>query len=125
VAAGDKEAERRERDTGIFEKGGLEMGGEVADADQGLLEIIREALGKREADEERSNEARALGHGKKVDRVQTDVRAGQAFADDGIDRPDVLARGEFGNDPAVGRVDFILGEDDIAQDLGSRGKKGT
>ena len=105
---------------GILEEAGLEMGFEVVDADERLLMVIGQALGEGQADEERADEPGPLGHGVEVDRLEPDAGPRQRLADDGRDRLDVLARGELGDDPAVRRVDLVLGQDDVAEDLGRR-----
>ncbi len=68
MPARNEEAEHRIGDAGILEERGLEMGFEMVDADQRLLMEIGEAFGKREADEERADEAGPLGHGVEIDR---------------------------------------------------------
>ena len=51
---------------------------------------------------------RPARHGDRVDLGQGQVRRGQCLLDDSIDRLDVLARGDLGEDAAVLRVQVDL-----------------
>ena len=120
MSAGNDQGEHRKGDIPVFEKRGFDMGLDMVDPEERLSKIIGQPFGEGEADEKRADEARSLGHGKMIDLLEGDAGAVQAFADDVVDRFEVLARSELGDDAAVGRVDFVLGENDIAQDSSRR-----
>ncbi len=101
------------------------MGFEMVDAEERLLMVIGQALGEGQADEERADEPGPLGHGVEVDLGDAHPRPRQGLADDGRDRTDVLARGQLRDDPAVRRMDLVLRQDDVAEDLrGARASEG-
>ena len=120
VAARDEETQHGKGDARILEEAGLEVGLEVVDAEERLLVVIRQTLGKGQPDEERADEPGPLGHGVEIDGLEADARPPQRFADDGRDRLDVLPRRQLGYDAAVRRVNLVLGQDDIAEYLGRR-----
>ena len=68
-------------------------------------------------DEQRADQAGALRYGYAVDVVQRHPGLVQRLADDGRDELEVAARGNFGDDPAVPRVELRLRGDHVCQDV--------
>ena len=102
-----------------FQEDGVDVAFEVVDSDEGLVEGEGEGFGVEDADEERAGEAGAFGDGDSVEIGEGDAGLGDGLADDGDDVAQVLARGELGDDSAVGGVKGDLGGDDVREDLGA------
>jgi hypothetical protein len=77
---------------------------QVADGDQRQAACEGERLGGGEADQQRSDQARALGDGDGADLVEPDPGLVQRPLDDGHAQLQVAARGHLGHDPAVAGV---------------------
>ena len=75
----------------------------------------RDRLRAREADEQRADQARALGGGHQLDLVQAAAGPRQGLVDDGVDQLEVVARGDLGHDPAEAGV-LLLGGDHVGAD---------
>ena len=72
-------------------------------------------LAGRDADEQRADQARALGDGDRLDVVQRRPGLGQRVVDHGVDELEVVARGDLRHDAAVAVV-HALGGDDVGAD---------
>src|SRR4030042_6339119 len=71
-----------------------------------------------------AEKAGSLSHGKGTDVAGRKRSPLQTLGHDIPDRPEMLARGQLGNDTTEWGVDFVLGEDDAAQDLAFRRDNG-
>ena len=82
---------------------------EMMDADRGHVQCECEASGEGRANQEGTREARPLGIGDGIDLRELAACACGYFASKRHDPPDVVARGEFGNDATVVLVHRNLG----------------
>ena len=98
----------------IVDEGRMEMRLDVVYSDQRNAERLREPLRRVEPDDERRREARTVGNGDCIYRL-----AFHRVADDLRDLLDVRARGDLGNDAAVGLVQGDLRVDDVGEDFAS------
>ncbi len=112
-----------ERDVGIggrfggprqLQVDGEQMPVEMVHADDREVARPRERARRLDAGEKRADEPGALGHGDRVDGFQPSRRL-DGFPDDGEDRAEVRARGQLGDDAAIGRVEGDLGGDHVRQ----------
>ena len=85
---------------------------EVVDAHDGHAPAEGERLGRRDADQERTHQARAGRHRHGVEVVPGHTGLVQRALDDGGDRLDVGAAGQLGDHPAEGRVQVDLARHD-------------
>ena len=88
---------------------------QVADGDQRQAAREGQRLGGGEADQQRADQAGALGHGDGVDAVESDAGVVQRPLDHGHAQLQVAARGDLGHDPAVAGVQLGLGGDHARQ----------
>src|SRR4030065_1379488 len=117
MTARDEEGESGKTEVRVFEEGGLHVGLKMINAEERLLVVIGQTFSKGQADEEGPDEAWPLGHGKGIDVSGRKRGPLQTLGHDIPYGPEMLPRGQFGNDSTVGRMDLVLGENDAAQDL--------
>jgi len=115
MATGDNKGQARERDIPLLQESSFNMGLEMIYPDKRLLKIISQALGKRKPDKKRADESWTLGHSIGIDFVKLEPSPAQAFPDNEINGAQVLARSKLRNNPSIGRMNLILGENNIAQ----------
>ena len=115
VAAADQKGKHGVFNLRIFNEHGMNMGLQVIDRDQGQVPGIGQPLGEREPDQEGSDQTRSLGDPQAVDPPHLHACALQSLGHDIRDGTDVLAGSKLRHDPAVRRMDLILGEHDIAE----------
>ena len=101
----------------LLEEGGVDVTLEVVDADQRLLLGVRHGLGRRASDEERADEAWALGHRDAVHVAEGHPGVVQGAPDHRHDHLGVPAGRQLRHDTAVGRVDVVLRRHDAREDL--------
>ena len=89
----------------------------MVDGDERLVEGEGQSFGVADADEECSGESGALGDGDGVDGIVGSIRFGERLADDGDDGAEMLARGQFRYDAAVGFVSGELRGDYVRDEL--------
>ena len=94
---------------------------EVVDGDERQAARPRESLRGRQADEERTDQSRALGDGDTIDVLEARVRLRECLADYRRDQLEMAARRDLGHDAAVGRVQLRLRGDDAGADLAVAG----
>ncbi len=94
---------------------GQEVPVEVVDAYDGQAAAVGDRLGGREPDEQRTDEARPLGHGDRIHVVEAVGQGGEGPFEHRDDGTQVGAGGELGNDPAVGRVQADLARHGVRQ----------
>ena len=128
VAAGNDEADGRQLGPFPcfvrFEEDGMNVAFEMIYRDQRLVERLGQRFGVSDADEERADEAGALGHSDGVDFLERELRLCKSFADDRHDLAKVFTRGEFRDDAAVLAVNVDLGGDDGRKDFAAVGDDG-
>ncbi len=100
-----------------LEKHGVNVAFQVVDWHERLAEFGGQDLAVRYSHQERTDEAGPLGHADSIDVSKIEARLEKRLAHDGNDLPQVLARGEFGNNAAVLAVNVELRGDDARQDL--------
>ena len=122
AAAGDQAQERRLDRVGREVVGG-HVAVQVVDGRERQPAGGGERLGGGDADEQRADQAGALGHGDRLDVVQRRARLLQRVVDDHVDQLEVVARGVLGHDAAEAVVD-PLGGDDAGADLAVAGHDG-
>ncbi len=83
---------------------------EVVDAGQRQPGGGRDALGRRDPDQQRADEPRALRDGHQLHDAQRGAGAPQRVVDDVVDQLEVVARGDLGHDAAVAVVDALRGD---------------
>src|SRR5438132_10389369 len=115
VAAGYDQAEDRRVEVRLLEQRGEDMGGEVADPDHRQLARPGDRLPEVDADEQATNQAGAPGYGDTVDLLPAGRRGLQGALDHRHKRLKVGARGKLRHDPAVGRVQRILGTNHVRE----------
>ena len=84
-----------------------------------------EALGRRDADEQRADEPGSLGHGDERDVVEAAPRQAQRVLDDRVDELEVMARRDLRHDAAEAIVDALRGDDRRQHLAGVRDDRGT
>jgi hypothetical protein len=82
---------------------------EVVDGRERQSPCPRERLGCRETDEERSDQARPLGDGDRVDVVEARSGFAERLLDNGCDELEMPARCDLRHDAAEPRVQLRLG----------------
>ena len=105
VAAGGEQAQERRLDRVRLQVVGGHVAVQVVDRRQREPARGGEGLGGGDADEQRADQARALGDGDQLDVVERGARAGERVVDDGVDQLQVMARGDLGHHAAVAVVD--------------------
>jgi hypothetical protein len=93
------------------------MAQEMIDSYKGNPENVGKGLGRRDSDQQGTDESRSLGHGDRVDPGESHPGVGTRFFDDREDRLDVLAGGKLRDNPPVLSVQRYLGGDDAGEDL--------
>ena len=120
VAARGEQAQERRLDRVGREEVGGDVALEVVDGRQRQPPRGGQALGGGDADEQRADQARALGDRDQLGVVERGARLGEGVVDDRVDELEVVARGDLGHDAAVAVVD-ALGGDDVRADLAGAG----
>ena len=115
VAAGDEEQEIGKGET-VGQAGGQRVALEMIDRKQRLAGGERDRLGRGQADEDAADEAGAGGRGDRVDVGEAEARLAKRRGDDAVERLDMGARGDLGDDPAEGGMVGDLREHDVGQD---------
>ncbi len=90
---------------------------QVVDGEPGFAEADGEALGGGGAEHERGGQAGAARRGEGVHIFQGDPGGGEGAPDDGPERAEMIARGDFGDDAAGGGVEGDLRGDFAGQEL--------
>jgi hypothetical protein len=116
VAARDHQGQRGQRDVGRGQERGLEVPGDVVDADQRFAVDEGDRLRHLQPHQQRAHEARALGDRDRVEGRVVEPGLGHGAAHHGHDVLDVVARRQLGHHPAVGRMDRDLGGDHVRED---------
>ena len=129
VAAGDDEGEHGKLQfvvalLALLQQHGVNVAFEVVDGDQRLVEGEGESFGVADADQQGSGESGALRDGDGVDGVVRVPSLGQRLAHDGHDGAQMLPRGQFRHDTAVGLVGGDLRGDNIRDQLLARAHHG-
>ena len=119
VAARGDQADEGRVERHRLQPDGRDVPVEVVDHDQGQAGGVGERLGRRDAHQQRADQARALGDGHRVDLGQGQAGALERRVDDGVHRPEVVAGRDLGHDAAVGGVQVGLRRDDARDDLPS------
>ena len=119
VAARDQQGHERPRQIRALQKRREEMALQMVDADEGHAPGERVGLGRRESDQDRSDQSRPAGHGDPENRGIEGVEpgVGERSANDRSDRRHVGATGQFRNDPAEGPVLVDRGLDHRGEDV--------
>ena len=111
--------------TGILVSGdGVDVAGKMVDGNERLAQREGESFAVGDADQQRADQAGALGDGDGGEILQGDSGLLDGFADDRNDLAEVFARGEFGDHAAVLAVNFDLGGDDAGKDAFAIGDDG-
>ena len=117
VAAGGDQADEGEAGgdlrVGILQPRCVDVALQVVYAEQGQTGGERQPLGGVDADEQRSGETGAVGHGDAVEVGQLDASVLQGPADHGDYGEEMLPGGGFGDDAAEAGVEVRLGGDDV------------
>ncbi len=107
VTAGDQQSDRRQLE-GLVAGAAEHVCADVADEVVDGVERPVEREGKRfrgaDADHERAREPRAVRDGDRVEVGKADARLGERGPKGGLERFEVGAGGDLGNDPAEARV---------------------
>jgi hypothetical protein len=94
----------------------LDVPREVVHGNHGNAARPRERFRERNANEQGTDESRALGHSDGAEIVHRRICFGQSCFDDAADVADVLPRRELGHDAAPLTVDSGLRSDDVRAD---------
>jgi|ERR1700722_5027024 len=105
-------------------KDGVDMAFEMIDRDEWFGERIGQGLRVKDADQQRSGQAWTLGYGDGIEFFEGDARLLQRGAYHRHEVTEMFARGEFGDDAAIPRVQRNLAGDDIRQDFRARTHNG-
>jgi hypothetical protein len=116
MAAGDEQRDVRQRDRAL-ELHRQEVALEMVDADERQLPRVGDGLGRAQADEQRADQSGTVGGGDGIDLVERERRLVQRALDRRRQCAHVAARGELGDDAAVGAVDVVLRGDDAGAHL--------
>ena len=115
AARGDQAQEGR-----LHRRGGEEVRRDVAlqvvDRDQREPARGGQPLRRRHADEQRADQAGALGHRHRVDVAEIGPRAGERVVHHRVDELEVVARGDLRHHPAEAVVHALRGHD-VGEDL--------
>ena len=114
MSARDDEHDRRHRHLSALEHEGLDVTGQVMNGNHGDASRPRQCLRELQADEQRSDEARPLRHGDRLERRRSGI--GERALDHAADVADVLPRRQLGNDAAPLAMDGDLRGDDVRTD---------
>ena len=94
---------------------GIEVGFMMVDAEKWLAEAEGKALGGFQSDEQRSGQAGSLGGGHGIQLRRGQASVAQGLAGDGEEIAQMFAGGQFGDDPAVGRMQTGLAGNDVGE----------
>ena len=98
------------------------MAFQVVNGNKGSTDGDGDGFGSSETNEQRTSEAGTVGGGDGSEIVELDLGLGQGLADDGLDEDEVLATGDFRNNPTVGLMQRNLRADDVGEDVESTGE---
>ena len=115
AAAREEAEERRLQRVGPREERG-DVAVEVVDGDQREPARPGERLRRGDADQERTDESRALRDADRLDVAQIGVRLVERPAHGRQDQLQMMAGGHLRDDAAVGGVQLGLGGDDVCED---------
>ena len=115
MASGHHQAKRRRTEVWFLELGGEDMGRQVADTDHRQLARPGDRLPEIDAHQQAANQARASGHGDTVDLLPACGRVLQCPLDHRDQCLQMRARGDLRHHASVGRVQGILGANDIGE----------
>ena len=104
VAAADQHRQARLGQRAVLELVDRDVGGQVVDAVDRLAEPDRERLGRGDADQQRTGQARTAGHRDRVDVVRADAGGLAGPLDRRHHRLEVGPAGDLGHDAAEARV---------------------
>ena len=93
------------------------MAVQVIDGNQRQLLREGEALRGGETDEERADQARALGHTDRIEALELRVSLGQRLPHHREDELEVTSRGDLRDDAAEAGVQLGLGRDDVGTNV--------
>ncbi len=118
VAAGDDEAvegilDGKRRDAARTEECREQMALEMIDRDERNPAREGESPGRRESDEQRTDQARSRGRRDEVDVFEAHGGQGERLLEDGGKVFEVRPGRDLGHDAAVGGVSLHLGGDDV------------
>ena len=91
----------------------------MVDGVEGLVVDDCESAGGEGADKEGAEEAWGVGDGDGVDILPGAGGVFEGFVDDGLDGFEVGAGSDFRDDSAIFGKDVDLGDDDVAQNVGT------
>ncbi len=115
VPSGDGQGQKGKGNL-LFQMGRQDVPFHVMHADQGNPPGKGYRLGRRQPDQKRPDQPRTAGDGDPLDRRRATPPCSRASSTT-TEWPQVLARGQFRDHPAVAGMDIHLGGDDIGQDL--------
>ncbi len=93
------------------------MGFQMVDGDEGLARDERNRLGGGQANHDATDEAGTGGRRHRVDLARRQPRALIGAGDDTVDRIDMGARRDLGNDPAIGGMGCDLAQHLVGENL--------
>ncbi len=121
VATGDDQGENRRfgrlLPPRVFQQNGMDVTFEMIHGDERLAQREGQRFGIGDADQQRAGESGAAGDGDCVNILEANVSLSKRSAHHGDDIPQVLARGEFGDDSAEERMSGNLRGHDIGEGL--------
>ena len=95
----------------VGQPGGKRVAFEVVDREQRLVRSHRQCLGADQPDHHPADQPGTRGRGNRVDIVEAHLRFAHYLGDHRRQAFRMRARGDFGNDPAIGRVfGFLAGD---------------
>jgi len=124
VAARDHEHHRRQGQGPVVEHVGVDVGDQVVDPDQGLVEGQGIGLGRRHPDQQGPGQAGADGDRDRVHVRQPGPAEGAGLLDRRVEQVDVGPRGDLGHHPAVAGVQGLLVGEHVGADQAAVGDQG-
>ena len=111
MPTGDEKRGERWHRVSLLEGGRKKMPLHVMHADDWHTERIGQRFREADADEQRSDEARTISDGDRLDVLTTDLRVAEGALDDWYERRDMRARCDLGHDTTEDPV-YVLREND-------------
>ena len=99
---------------------GMNMAFKMVYGDQRLAQSERQRLGVQDADQQCSGQAWALSYRYRIEILEGDTGLGHSGAHHRDQVAEMFARGEFGDDAAISRMQFDLAGNHVGQDLLAR-----
>ena len=118
VPATHEQNDQRHLEIGLFEKRGIEMGLEMVHRNERHVPHERHRLGRRHADEQGADEARAVGRSNGIDLAILEAGLNDRLGDHRHDRLDMGTAGDLRYDPAITLMDLDLARHDRRHDVG-------